>query len=205
MIARAALLTLAAAATAATAAAGQTPLAVRPAAGTGAPVVTLGPVLADDALEQAVRSGLPLRMRFTVELWKDELFDDLVARRTWTAVLAFEPLERAFVVGGDAADSVARFDSWTAARAALETSYRPAARPREAGPHYYLATLEVETLSLSDLEELQRWLQGDLQPAVQGGRSFAGALASGVKRLFIRVLDLPARRFQARSERFLAR
>jgi hypothetical protein len=170
----------------------------------GAPRLIVTGVLQDPALEEAVRSGLPLRMRFTVELWRDRFFDGLVGEARWTAVLAFEPLERRFLAGFTA-DSLDPHTSYSAARASLERDYTPDLRPQAPGRYYYIATLEIETLSLSDLDELERWLSGELRPAVRGGRSVGGALGSGVKRLLIRVLDLPARRFQARSERFLVR
>ena len=41
------------------------------------------------------------------------------------------------------------------------------------------------------LEELERWLQGELQPAVSGQRSVPAALGQGAKRLMLRLLDLP--------------
>jgi hypothetical protein len=62
--------------------------------------------------------------------------------------------------------------------------------------------VEMETLSLSDLEELQRWLQGDLAPAVVGEERVGSALARGVRRLLVRMLGLPAKRFQLRSPVF---
>ena len=168
----------------------------------GAPVVAVGAVLADDALEEAVRSGLPVRMRFRVELWRDQLFDNLVQQSDWTAVLAFEPLERRFLVG---ADSMTAVDSYARARSALEAVYRPTMVPLRSGRYYYLAFLEIETLSLSDLDELEQWLRGELEPAVRGRGSVTGAVGAGLKRALIRVLDLPARRYQARSDAFRVR
>jgi len=168
----------------------------------GAPLVAVGPALDDDALEEAVRSGLPLRMRFTIELWRDQFFDNLVHQSSWTAVLGYEPIGRRFLAGGVDADSLGRYPTYGRARAALEREYRPTVRPTRRGRYYYIVTLEVQTLSLSDLDELERWLRGELEPAVRGGGSVSRAVGTGVKRLLLRVLDVPARRYQARSERF---
>lgn len=168
----------------------------------GGPRIAVGPILDDPALHDAVRSGLPLRLRFTVELWRDEWFDDLVAQQTWSAVLAYEPLERLYLAGVDSDETLRRLASYDDARATLERDWTPPIAPRRAGRFYYLVTLEVETLSLSDLDELGRWLGGELEPAVRGSGSVSGAVGTGVKRLLIRVLDLPARRFVARSGRF---
>lgn len=177
-------------------------LAVGPDTATGAPRIAVGAVLDDPALHEAVRSGLPLRLRFSVELWKDEWFDDLVAQTSWSAVLAYEPLERLYLAGDDDASALLRFSSYEDARAVLERVWTPLVAPRRPGRYYYIATLEVEILSLSDLDELQRWLSGELEPAVRGSGSVPGAVGTGVKRLLIRVLDLPARRYIGRSDRF---
>jgi hypothetical protein len=167
-----------------------------------APTLRVGDVLGDPAMEELLRSGLPLRMRFRTELWRDRFFDELVEHITWNVVLIFEPLEARFLVGRADADAPDSYASYAAARAAIETSYFPPMAPARSGRFYYLATLEIETLSLSDLEELGHWLRGELAPAVGGRRSVTGALGTGLRRLLIRVLDLPARRYNARSERF---
>lgn len=200
MTIRAAFLVLAAMAGTAAHTAAQAPLAVR--LEDGAPVVDVGSVLADQALADAVRSGLPLRMRFRVELWRDTWFDDLVQQASWTSVLAYEPLERRFLAVGPGADSVGRFATYDEARAVLERPYSPTVSPPRDGTFYYLVYLEIETLSLSDLDELERWLRGELEPAVRGDRSLPGAIGTGLKRILVRVLGLPARRYEARSEPF---
>jgi hypothetical protein len=74
--------------------------------------------------------------------------------------------------------------------------------PRGSGQYYYTVTLQIETLSVSDLDELEHWLQGELQPAVSGQRSVPGAIGQGAKRLMLRILDLPERRYDARTGRF---
>jgi len=159
--------------------------------------------LADDELSDAVRSGLPLRVRFRVELWKDGLIDDLLGAETWTTVLTFDPLSEKYVVRTRAAAGTARaFEDYHSARAAIEGSYIVSLRPAREGRYYYTAVVVVETLSLSDLDELERWLRGELQPAVSGDRSIPGALGQGARRLFMRVLSLPERRFEGRSDRF---
>lgn len=200
MTVRAASLALAAFAATAAHTAAQAPLAV--VVEGRAPHVLVGDVLDDRALRDAVRSGLPLRMRFRVELWRDTWFDDLVEQTAWTSVLAYEPLEQRYLATAPGSDSVARFAGYDEARAALETAYTPSMGPASGGTYYYLVYLEIETLSLSDLDELERWLRGELQPAVRGGRSVTGAIGTGLKRLLVRVLGLPARRYEARSEPF---
>jgi hypothetical protein len=166
------------------------------------PALQLGQALDDPALREAVRSGLPLRLRFTIELWRDQLFDDLVDRSRWTLVLQYEPLSGVYRVLDPRTDSVTTFATYRDASIALSRPGAPAMAPGRPGRYYYLATLEIGTLSLSDLDELEDWLKGELQPAVSGGGSLSGAIGRGLKRLLIRVLDLPVRRFLARSRKF---
>lgn len=167
------------------------------------PLVRMGAALDRAELADAARSGVPIRVRVRVELWRDGWTDDLVASELWSAVIAFDPLAQQFLVRGRSADvPVRRFASYAAARGAIEGDYPLQIRPTRAGRYYYLGTLQVETLSLSDIEELERWLQGELQPAVSGERSVGGALGAGAKRLMIRLLNLPARSLEARTDRF---
>jgi Domain of unknown function (DUF4390) len=167
----------------------------------GRALLRIGSVLGDRQLGEALRSGLPLRVRVRVELWRDGFFDHLESNETWTTVVLFEPLDEQYIVrppGGE----VRRFADYGEARAAIESQYPLAIAPRQAGSYYYTATLEIETLSLSDLDELQRWLRGELGPAVSGERSIGSAMGEGAKRLLIRMLGLPSRRIEAKSERF---
>jgi len=166
-------------------------------------VLQLHDALADSELENAIRSGLPLRIRFRVELWKDEFFDEQMGAEEWTTVLTFDPLSELYIVRRRGATPNARaFTQYRAAREAIEGTYPLTLRPPKRGRFYYTAAVDIETLSLSDLDELERWLKGELQPAVSGDRSIPGAIGQGARRLFMRVLSLPERRFEARSERF---
>lgn len=167
------------------------------------PVVSVGPALRSADLEDAARSGVPVRVRMRVELWKDRLFDELVDSTSWSSIVAHEPISEIFIVRSLPGQQPARrFASWAAARQFIERDYRPALQPRGSGRYYYTVSLEVETLSVSDLDELERWLQGELQPAVSGQRSVPGALGQGAKRLIVKLLDLPARRFDDRTPVF---
>ena len=49
---------------------------------------------------------------------------------------------------------------------------------------------------------MRRWLQGDLKPAVEGAAEMEGAVERGFTRLFVRMLGLPSRRFQIRTDAF---
>ncbi len=166
-------------------------------------IVRLGPVLASRELEDAALAGLPVRLRVRTELWHDGFLDALAGTASWSAVLVYEPLRERFLVRPiDATGPARSFGSYELARAAIEGDLPVRLRPTKPGPYYYMATLEIETLSVSDLQELERWLQGEVQPAVAGDQSIPGAIGAGAKRLLIRLLGVPNRRMDARSERF---
>lgn len=167
------------------------------------PVLRLGAVLEDASLQKAVESGLPLRLQFRVELWREALFDQLVASESWIGILRYEPLGGTYIVHTQANPTQpTRLASYASARSVLERGYPLPLWPSRPGRYYYTAVTEIETFSLSDFDELGHWLQGEFQPAVSGEHSMSGAITQGLKRFFIRVLRLPARRFYARSGRF---
>ncbi|CAN5772046.1 hypothetical protein BH23GEM10_BH23GEM10_13510 [soil metagenome] len=182
----------------------QAPLAVTYEPATFRPVIRVGPVLQSGELEQAARSGLPIRVRVRVELWQDRFFDQLVDSTSWSSIIGYEPIAQQFFVRSVPGPPSARtFAGYSAARSVVETEVRPGMRPPRPGRFYYTVSLQIETLSLTDLEELERWLQGELQPAVRGQRSVSGALGQGARRLMLRLLDLPTHRYDARTGRFV--
>ena len=61
------------------------------------------------------------------------------------------------------------------------------------------AIAELQTLDVSDLDELERWLRGEASPAVRGKRSPGTALTRGVRSLASRLLGGEVRRLEAKS------
>jgi hypothetical protein len=173
---------------------------------------TVQPValLADSALIRPLLSGLPLRFHFELELWHDKfLADGLVARSTWSIILFQEPLSGEFNL---TRSWDPEHDEWfatvAAAAQALERVYLsplPGPEPNT-GNYYYEARLEVEVLSLGDLDELQHWLRGEVSAEDSDvGDDAARILGRGLKRLFIRLIGLSARKYEARTELFRPR
>jgi hypothetical protein len=164
------------------------------------PVVRVDGLLRDGALRRALQSGLPLRFHLRVELWEKGFFDRLAGAEESSLALVQDPLEGTYLL--EDGDVQRRFATLAEVEDAVGASFRVALRPRERGRFYYLGSLEVETLSLSDLEELRRWLRGEVRPAVEGRSSAGKALERGLRRVFVRVIGLPTRRYEARSRTF---
>jgi len=160
-------------------------------------------LLADGKFVALMRSGFPLRLHYTLELWKVRAswFDQFVREASWDAVARHDPLADDFVLirqGG----AVSRYATSEELAHALEIPYTVTMRPTGSGRFYFLARLEVTTLNDTDLQELSRWLSGDVGPAVSGEGNLGEALARGAQRVLVRLAGLPRQRLEARSPTF---
>ncbi len=179
-------------------------LTVAGAAGQWRPVVRMDGVLRDHALADALRSGLPLRFHFRVELWRrGGGVDRLVTARENARAMLRSPLNEGYTL--DDGRTQRAFATVAECEQALERAFQPPIRPPGRGRYYYIAMMNVETLSMSDLEELRRWLRGEARPAVTGGKPVGQAVETGLRRFFVRLLGIPTRRYDVRTEVFEVR
>jgi hypothetical protein len=163
-------------------------------------------LLADGKYLALMRSGFPLRLHYRLELWRvrSGWFDQFVREATWDALARHDPLADDFVLirsGG----SVKRYVTPEDLARALEIPYRVTLAPKAGGGDgrfYFLCRLDVATLNDTDLEELTRWLKGDVSPAVSGQGSVGDALARGLQRVLVRIAGLPRLTLEARSTEF---
>ncbi len=134
-----------------------------------------------------------------MELWlKAEPFDQLVGVQEMSRALLRAPLGEGYTL--DDGRVQRRYSSMQSAESALQGALAPTLFPRTGGRHYYLVRLNVETLSLDELDELRRWLRGE-SATVESGREPRG-VERGVRRIFVRLLGLPSRRYEARTPIF---
>ena len=170
---------------------------------TEGPLVLMTGVLAErDLLEH----GFPLRVHFRVELWTvARWFDDLRGTREWDVVMQYDPLRKSYGVAelvGDEVTPLGVFDTFEEAAQTAEQPHRvPMTAPR-GKRSYYSAVADVESLSLNDLDEVQRWLRGELRPAVRGQRNPGTALGRGLRTLATRLLGSESRHYETRSGTF---
>jgi hypothetical protein len=157
----------------------------------------------------ALRSGLPVRLHYRVEVWRsrDGWFDTFARQIEWDVVVRHEPLLDQYtlltLVGARRQER--RYATLDALGAALAFAYQVNVRPDEAGGYYYAASLQVSTLSDSDLDELERFLAGDPGDGAQESGGIGGAVGRGTTRFLLRLAGLPSLRLEARSERFVVR
>jgi Domain of unknown function (DUF4390) len=173
------------------------------------PVVRSPGLLSDDRWLTALRSGLPVRLHYRVEVWQSrEGWFDLLARQTeWDVVVRHEPLLDQYTLLTVTGNRVQerRYATLDALSAALAFSYQVNVRPREKGRYYYAASLELSTLSDSDLDELARFLEGDLPGVAQGREGIGEALGRGATRMLLRLAGLPSLRLEGRTTGFEVR
>lgn len=181
---------------------GGPPLTISAAPRTGELEIHIGDLFEEPGLTRALHSGLPLRIQIVAELWKDGFFDSQKGRAEWRASVLYDPLEQMYRVASVSGTAEITVDSLAGVREALRESFSMPLHPMEAGRYYYLGQVVVETLSLSDLGELQRWLRGDLASAVKGDAKVETAVGRGMGRVIVRMLGLPARRLKVRTAKF---
>jgi hypothetical protein len=178
-------------------------------AGARAPIVRAENVLGDERWSSALRSGLPIRLHYQVELWRarDGWFDTFGRQTGWDAVVRHEPLldQYTLLTLAGKQRQERRYATLDALGAALGFAYRVNIPPAEPGRYYYSATLAITTLSDSDLDELERFLKGDLGEVAGGREDFGDAVGRGATRFLLRLAGLPSVRLEARSDAFTVR
>jgi hypothetical protein len=174
--------------------------------GSRAPVVRSENLLGDGRWLAALRSGLPVRLHYKVEVWRSRgaWFDAFERQAEWDVVLRHEPLLDQYtvltLVGGRVREQ--RYATVDALSAALAFAYQVSVRPAQTGRYYYAASLEISTLSDSDLDELQRFLEGDLGQVSEGKEGVGDAVGRGATRFLLRLAGLPSLRLEVRSVSF---
>lgn len=178
-------------------------------AGFRLPLVRTRFLARDDRWLTMLSSGFPVRMHYQVELWRarDGWFDALDRAIEWDVVVRHEPLLDQYTVTRLIARQRReyRYATTDALAAALGQAYKVTVGDALAGRLYYVATLEITTLSDSDLDELERFLRGDLTPAAEGHGDVGSAVGRGAKRLVLKLAGLPSLSLSSQSERFESR
>lgn len=177
---------------------------------TRGPLVSATGMLGSERLRQLLAAGFPARLHFRVELWTEAFMIDRLQRTDeWDVVVQWLPTEHTyevFHVQDERPLSLGRFaDVADAERAvARPTVARIVARPG-ARPQYYQATLVVESLSERDLDEVSRWLRGDIEPGITGRANPASVLSRGIRTIASRLLGGERLEYQATTPHFRVR
>jgi transcriptional regulator of heat shock response len=165
--------------------------------------VTATNLFADPEMRDLVRSGFPASLRYRLELWRvGGLFNDIEDRDEWMLVVQYDPSAqryRVFRQQGNKIEDLGSFATLATAQTLLERPIRSTVVPARQGSRYYYAlSLDVEALSVSDMDQLNRWLRG-----VRGSTA-ASAFGNGVRTLMLRMLGGEKKHYEARSGTFAA-
>ncbi|HVT38066.1 MAG TPA: hypothetical protein VHE78_03415 [Gemmatimonadaceae bacterium] len=155
-------------------------------------------------------AGFPARFHFRVELWSigglfgfshlersieyDVLVHFIALERVYQVVLA-EKERPPFSLG-----KFARVED--AERAVARPTRVPITAPAGKRFMYYQVTLEASNIQISDLDDLNRWLNGELRPAMSGNRNPGTALTRGLKSIIARLLGGSSIEYKTTSPTF---
>ena len=160
-------------------------------------------LFAEPSIRDLVRSGFPASLHFRLELWRaGGLFDDLEGRVDWDLIVQYDPSAQRYRVArrqrGQHED-LGSFATLATAQAVLERPSRTSLNPERDGVrYYYTIAMDIEALSVSDLDQLERWLRG-----AKSGTA-ASAVGNGLRTLMLRMLGGERRHYTARSTVFVA-
>lgn len=171
------------------------------------PVIASSGLLSDAAMRDLLANGFPARLHYRLERWAiGRFFDDLKAAAEWDVIVKFDVLSKKyqlFRIINEKPATLGEFDRIEDAAEAAESPYRVTIDlPKKGQRTYYNLLLDVETLSLSDLDEVERWLRGELKPAVRGQKNPGTAVTRGLRTLVVRLLGGEKRHYEARSGPF---
>jgi hypothetical protein len=172
-----------------------------------APSVSSAGLLADGAMRDLLANGFPARLHYRLERWASgRWFDDLKAAFEWDVILKYDVLGKKYQVVrvvNNRPQSLGEYPTADAADDAVEAPFRAGiSLPKKGQRGYYNLLLDVETLSLSDLDEVNRWLKGELKPAVKGEKNPGTAVGRGLRTLVVRLLGGEKRHYEARTGTF---
>lgn len=165
-------------------------------------------VLADKKFDELMRNGWPVHVHVTAEMWQTgRVFDEVAARAEWDLIVRFDTFDSNYEVARITPDSIiplGAFKKLAEARAASELAYAPPLGIPPRGRESYVSVrADVETINMSDLEQLQRWLNGEARPAVQGKKNPGTAIVRGLRSLVTRLLGGEVRHLDGRTRTFV--
>jgi hypothetical protein len=169
-----------------------------------APIVSFRDVLAEGHRRELLNAGWPTVLHCRVELWKrGMLFYDQESTVSWDVIVEFVPATRVYRVQrrqDERLEALGQFATIEEAEQIIDKPYRVPPSPNaKGGRYYYQLSLDLQTLSGSDLDAWQRWVRGDAEPAIHGKASPIGALRSGLGSLFSRVLGGETQHYEKRA------
>lgn len=171
------------------------------------PVVQARNMLSLSKVRELLAASFPLRLHFRVELWSEGSIINHIERTTeYDVVVRYTAMDKQYEViqlVNDRPLSLGKYARIEDAEGAVARRTRVAitalsVRRRQ----YYLVTLETKMLSLTDLDEVERWLRGDLQPGLTGAASPGTIITRGLRTVAAKLLGSESAEYEASTPMF---
>ena len=171
------------------------------------PIVRARDMLAGARMRELLAAGFPARFHFKVELWSQGRWTNDVERRIEYDVLAryitVDNVYEVVQIVNDRPFSLGKFAKIEDAEAAIARPTRvPIAGVTTDKKQYYQVSLLVEVLSVSDIDEVDRWLRGEFEPVLNGQKNPGTAITRGFRTLATRLLGGEKRAYETRTPAF---
>ena len=168
----------------------------------GASVATEN-LLADAKTRELLRSGFPARIHYRLELWRKGglIGNDRLGTAEWDVLVAYDPTAQLYNVVRRTPDNrlhenFGGFSSLELAESQIGRAFRVGLAPERSGKYYYNLTIDIQTLTVSDLDALEQWLRGPSAPTRSNPLK---AIRSGVGTLLSRLLGGDKRHYEQTS------
>jgi hypothetical protein len=172
-------------------------------------IVRTDDLIADPRVASMLASGFPVRMHYRLQIYRSRSgwLDAFVRQVEWDLVVRHEPLLDQYQVAEVFRNGqrAYRYADREALKGGVGTPREIRVGPRDPGVYYYVVSLEISTMSGSDIRELERFLSGDVGPAATGSESVGTAFGNAIRSALLSVAGLPSLQIEDRSERFTVR
>ncbi len=164
-------------------------------------------VLSDMAFDKLMRSGFPVRVHVKAELWHSRTFlDEITAEFEWDFFVRFDTFDSEYEVVRIVGDSIAPLGRFRKLADAQRVTELPFAlrlpTPPRGRSSYINVQADVQTIEMSDLDELMGWLRGEARPAIQGKKSATGVVGGAFRSITSRLLGGQVRHLEGRTKVF---
>lgn len=164
-------------------------------------------VLADRSIDKLMRSGFPVRVHVKAELWRSRTFlDDIVAETEWDFYVRFDTFDSEYEVVRIVGDSIVSLGAYRKLSDAQQAAEIPFAlrlpKPARGRESYINVQADVQTIEMSDLDELMGWLRGEARPAVQGKKNATTVVGGALRSIGSRLLGAEVRHLESRTKPF---
>lgn len=164
-------------------------------------------VLADKSFDKLMRSGFPVRVHVKAELWRSRtLLDEITAETEWEFFIRFDTFDAEYEVVRIVDQTImplGRFEKLEDAQRASEAPFALRLPTPPRGRSVYIQVqADVQTIDMSDLDELMGWLRGEARPAVQGKKNPTSVVGGAFKSITSRLLGGQVRHLDGRTKPF---